>query len=257
MRGHTGEAHITASGPQPLDKSSLCADVAAGGADSDTAYDSGDIDIHGDEQVTANTWTPTRPGCYLVRSHVVTTNAVPEAAARGQTLVVTVLDSASTLSTPGTLVASGPLSAKLHVDRSYGLSGTARVRVLGPMRPPDNDCTSIDWSHAPSAATATRPVHGDGSYPVRTDPIGVPGCYLFTGSVELSVPGAGTARVPIDVAADSQIVYVLHPTLQLVGDETAVVSPHPVGAHITVNGTFGLPGQLRVVMVHAAGGTFG
>ena len=159
MRGHTGEAHITASGPEPLDKSSLCANVATG-ADLETAYDSGDIDISADDSVNANTWTPTKPGCYVVRSHIETTNAVPPAQAQGQTFVVTVLDSTSTLSTARTLVAAGSLTAKVHLDRSYGLSGTAHVRVRGPLHPAGNDCTTMDWSKAPTAATAVRPGAG-------------------------------------------------------------------------------------------------
>ena len=165
MRGHTGEAHITASGPEPLDKSSLCANVATG-ADLETAYDSGDIDISADDSVTANTWTPTKPGCYVVRSHIETTNAVPPAQAQGQTFVVTVLDSTSTLSTAHTLIGSRLAVAKVHLDHSYGLSGTAHVRVRGPLHPAGNDCSTMDWSKAPTAATAAGPVRGDGDYSV-------------------------------------------------------------------------------------------
>jgi hypothetical protein len=259
MRGHSGEAHITASGPTPLDQSSLCANVKddAGATTGNPAYDSGDIDVRADQSANANTWTPIKPGCYLVRSHIETTNAVPKAQARGPARVVTVLDSASTLSTSSTIVGSGPLSAKLHLDRSYGLSGTARVRVLGPVRPPDNNCSTVDWSHVPTAASGTDPVHGDGDYAIRTSSVGDPGCYLFAGAVDLDVPNAGTARVPVDVAADSQFAYVLRPTLELTGDQTSTVSPHPVGTHIQVSGTFGQPGHLEVAMVHAPGGTFG
>lgn len=256
MHGHDGQAEITVEGPLPLDKHTLCAQVSAT-ARTGTAYQSDLVDVRGDGAIRGAQWVPDKPGCYRLTTSITTTDATPETQARSRPVILTVLDTSGTIATSKQVVGTGAVPAVLHLQHAYGLSGTAAVRVRGPQRPGDADCTGLDWSHTRTVATATHDVSGDGSYPAQTGRLTAPGCYLLQGTVQLALPGGGEVAVPLQADADAGVVYVLQPTVALTGDATSAISPGAITAHVVVGGTYGQPGHLRVEMVHAPGGTFG
>jgi hypothetical protein len=186
-----------------------------------------------------------------------TTDAVPEAKADSGSMVITVLDSTASFTTKRAVVPPGPLAGVLTLAHSHGLGGTAEVVFRGPANPPDGDCSSADWAKAKPHVVATRAVSGDHRVGIRTTSLSQPGCYLVAGAIGLTVPGGAVAQVPIRLDSPVGVVFLLRPTLALATDQPWADSPNPIGTHITVRGTFGQPGTVRVLMRHVPAGVVG
>jgi hypothetical protein len=255
MHGHSGQAQLEAVGPAPLDATRLCAGGVPTG-DNAAAYTSPVLTVTGDQSVSANDWLPDKPGCYRLRAQLVTTDAVPQAKAVSPAVVVTVLDSTATFRATRTVIGSGPFAGTLAQAHTHGLSGTAQVQVRGPAAPRSGDCSAVDWSRVPAHVIARFPVQGDRSYQVISAPVTTPGCYRLAGVVGLAVPGGATAAVPLQISGDGA-VFVLRPAVTVTADQPWSVSPAAVGAHVTVSGTYGQAGTLRIAMVRVPAGPMG
>ena len=249
MFGHAGQAAFTIAGPLKLDPTTLCAgDTAKSFASTGTAAHSS-VDVVGDSALTGGQWQPTSPGCYLVSSTVVTTNATPQASARGPQTVITVLDTVAAATPDHTVIGpSGTVATSVAITHSYARPGVVATSVVGPIDPGNGDCTGADWSKAPTVVVPSTKTTGDGTYQIATGALAKTGCYQLHSTLQLTVSGSAKATVPLTFTGASNMIYVLQPTVSAAADVTSVASPAPVRTTVTVQNTFGQPGHVTLQM---------
>src|SRR5207244_2170952 len=134
--------------PVSLDKTALCAKGSADAIGGAGAYTSPAFDFQGDSSVDAGTWIPGKPGCYRIDARVTTSDATPQASAAARSVVLTVLDSSSTLTLQHNVIGPGTFSARVVVAHSHALPGTTTITLHGPLQPTTKACSELTWSSA-------------------------------------------------------------------------------------------------------------
>jgi len=259
MFGHSGQVSFTILGPLKFDAEKLCAGYNPKSFDgkAPTAAKS-NLNVVGDSLLTGGNWQPSSVGCYLLQSVVVTSDATPQATARGPQKIITVLDTAAA-ATPKHVVLGpgGAVTETVAVTNAYQRPGTVSSRLLGPLAPGSGDCRTVDWAKAKAIAVAATSTKGDGTYTVSTAGLSKVGCYQLQSALQLDVYSGSTARVPLTSTAAGGVFYVLSPTVSASADQTSVVSPAKVHTTVTVLDTFGQPGHVSVQMLVVASNEFG
>lgn len=250
MRGHSGTLAFTIYGPARADSAGNCDGVRLSSS-APVAATTDVVPLVGDQTVTASTWTPTTAGCYAVQAGLQTTNATPAVKAvsdvAAPAALVTVLPVTAQVTPAHTLVGQGPQQATLAIHEAGGAAGSVQASLLGPLPPTSSgSCAGRDWSNAATVRTVQATSHGDGTIPLATGPVTSAGCYAWTATVGLTF---GDGQVP--VAAAPATVLLITPSVSLTSDQIWSVSPNPVGTHVTVIGTYGLPAHVAVRMAYA------
>jgi len=259
MFGHAGQVNFSILGPLKLDSAKLCAGYDAKSFDgkAPTAAKS-NLDVVGDSLLTGGNWQPTSAGCYLLQSVVVTSNATPQATARGPQQIITVLDTAAAATPKHIVLSPGTgVTETVAVTSAYERAGSLTSRLLGPLTPGSGDCRSADWSKAKATAVAGTATKGDGTYTISTAALPKAGCYQLQSALELAVYSGTTARVPLTSPAVGGVFYVLTPSVTAAADQTSVISPATVRTTVTVLNTFGQPGHVSVQMLEVPPNQFG
>lgn len=258
MFGHAGEVTFSILGPLKFDAAKMCAGFSPQSFAGTPVAAKSTLNVIGDSQLTGGNWQPTTVGCYLLQSQVVTSNATPQATARGPQLVLTVLDTTAAATPQHTVVGvHTPLTETVQLAHTYHRPGNIATNVLGPLTPGNGDCQNADWSKAKVAASAPTKTTGDGSYTISTPALAATGCYELQSALELAVDSRTTAHIPLTAPPSSSVFYVLAPTVIAAADATSVVSPATVRTSVTVLNSYGQPGHISIQMLQVPADEFG
>lgn len=252
LRGHTAGLAFTVYGPISPAAAGRC-DPGRFSAATPVAATTTTVSVTDNQPATASTWTPTRPGCYLVHATLHTTNATPPASADSgysdPTALVQVSAATAGLTLVHTVDGRGPLSATLTPARTGGLAGTVNARLIGPVTPSaSGSCAGLDYTGVDTVAVSATDTAGDGLAQLRSDPVSAAGCYKWQAKLVLTLPGIATLSVP----APARTVLVLTPSVAATSDQVSVVSPHAITTHVAVTGTYHQPAEVRMRMMHVA-----
>jgi hypothetical protein len=256
MRGHTGSAHLSISGPLPLSASTGCtrySGAAAGSRDPATRTASAPstrlIDVRGDATVRGAPLTPTRPGCYVLSADITTTDAIPNVHRTGARAVVAVAPLQVTVdpaghgvSTPGRLTASVRVTGRLTAHLA-----DLQATVVGPARSDDGSCTDAHFPTGggtpvvPTAVAGTR---------LTSAAVTAPGCYAFRVLGTVQIPHLGAVPLSSGGAA-SATTLVLTPSATVTAlSAAAATAGNKATATVTVSGTWTQPGAVRLDLLH-------
>ncbi|HEV2087151.1 MAG TPA: SpaA isopeptide-forming pilin-related protein [Cryptosporangiaceae bacterium] len=124
-----------------------------------------------------------------------------------------------------TAMVGDTITDDILVAGSGGYKGPVNWTLLGPVDANRDDsgaltCVGVDWTNAPTAATGTVDVNGDGTYTTTGYTVAVTGCYTY---VELLVGNATTAPAgPSKPGLVNETVLVTQP-----GSAPPPASPTP------------------------------
>jgi hypothetical protein len=254
MRGHSGTATLSVSGPLPLDANHSCTAYANGGthpapASAVAATAQPAIDVTGDATVDARPLTLTRPGCYVLRSAIVTGDAIPNVHRQGDTTVVAVAPVHVKVAPAGLGVAlAGPLSATVSVTGAMPAHlSDVTATLLGPRASDDGSCSGVQL---PSNGTALTATQSAGGLRLISPAVTKTGCYGYRVLATVQIPSLGS--VPLAWSGPiSATALVLAPTTTVAGlSGSDVVAGGRLSANVTVSGTWTQPGALRLVLRH-------
>jgi hypothetical protein len=261
LRGHRADVGFTIYGPLAIPKNGTCADVTFSNS-SPVAAGTSPVTVIGNQTLKASQWAPASIGCYLVAASLTTVDAIPSASAHSSltdaAATVTVINPVATLTTRGDVLGAGAQHASVSISGSSGGTGTVSATLVGPVAPADDgSCTGVTFDKAPTAATATAAVHGDGTKTLNSSTLTRAGCYLWKGTLSLNVgvgPG-GAAQVPIQTPENG--LLLLAPSVQLAVARSSTASPDPVQTVITVTGLYDQAAHVRLEMHYARVGSYG
>ncbi len=254
MRGHSGTATLSVSGPLSLDANHSCAAYADGATHSAPTSAVGAaaqpaVDVTGDATVDARPLTLTRPGCYVLHSAIATSDAIPDVHRQGDTTVVAVAPVHVTVAPAGLGVAlAGPLSATVSVTGAVPAHLTdVTAALVGPRASNDGSCSGVQLPSNGTALTATQAGRG-----VRlvSPAVTKTGCYGYRVLATVQIPSLGS--VPLAWSGPiSATTLVLAPTTTVTGlSASDVVAGGRLSADVSVSGTWTQPGALRLVLKH-------
>ncbi len=254
MRGHSGTATLSVTGPLPLDAKRSCNSYANGvtrSAPASTALDSAQptIDVPDDGTFDSGPLTLTRPGCYVLRSAIATSDAIPNVHRQGGTTVVAVAPVHVTVAPTGLGVAlAGPLSATASVTGAVPAHLTdVAATLLGPRASNDGSCSGAQFPATGTALTASKTA---GGLRLVSRAVTTTGCYAFRVLGTVQIPSLGS--VPLAWSGPiSATTLVLSPTTAVTGlSASDVIAGGRLSASVTVSGTWTQPGALRLVLRH-------
>jgi hypothetical protein len=253
MRGHSGTATLTMSGPLSLDKNKSCnaytgnrpPSATASGAD--TTQPS--IDVTADGTVDAGALTLTRPGCYVLRSAIATSDAIPNVDRQGDPTIVAVAPLHLTIAPAGLGVAvAGPLRATASVGGSVPAHlADVSATLVGPRPSDDGSCSGVPFPTGGTTVTATQTAR---TVRLVSPAVQTTGCYGFRVRATVQIPSLGS--VPLAWSEPiSATTLVLAPTTAVTGlSASDVVAGGRLSATVAVSGTWTQPGALRLVLRH-------
>ncbi len=254
MRGHTGTASLSVSGPLALDANHGCSTYAKGGtnpapASAVAASAHPGIDVVGDGTVDARPLTLTRPGCYVLRSAIATSDAIPNVHRQGDTTVVAVAPVHVTVAPAGRGVAvAGRLTATVSVTGAVPAHLTdVSATLVGPRASDGGSCGGV---HLPSNGTVLTATQTAGGLRLVSPAVTRTGCYGYRLLATVHIPSLGS--VPLAWSGPiSATTFVLAPTTAVTGlSASDVVAGGRLSATVTVSGTWTQPGALRLVLRH-------
>ncbi len=132
-----------------------------------------------------------------------------------------------------TAIVGDTITDDIKVTGSGGYKGPVNWTLLGPVEAKQDDsgaltCVGVDWKDAPTAATGTVQVEGDGTYTTTGYKVEATGCYTYT---ELLVGNDTTAPAgPSKPGIVSETVLVTQPgsptpgPLPVTGSDVATVA---------------------------------
>lgn len=246
MRGHSGTATLSVTGPLPIRAKTGCRTYHGGtphAPSADTVSTPGTA-VKGDGTVPGGPLTLARPGCYLVTSRIVTSDAIPQVDRSGGELVVAAAPVYPTITTSGHGVSTaGTLSAKVAVNGDLPATiADVHGTLAGPRMPNDGSChTATFGSDGTPLSGAVR----HGAAVVTTNAaVTAPGCYQFRVSGTIRVPALGTVAWSAPLTATT---LVLRPVVSVVGLSASDVSAGGrISATVSVAGTWAQPGAVRL-----------
>ena len=252
LRGHSAQISFTLYGPLSLDAAGHCAQIAAFSGTTPSApvaARTGSVLVTGDQTATATAWTPGQPGCYAVGATAITTNATPNTSADTQEVsVVTVLPTVISLTVPHAVIGPGPIRVDLVSAHSYGHPISTKVTALGPVRPVNDNCSSIDFSTAVSSVDfAPTSVTGDGVASAVSSAATKPGCYRVDAVSTLADGDLGQTQL----ATASVSLLLINPVVVASVDQVWTIAPQPINAHVDVLGTYNQPAHVSLQMAFA------
>ena len=199
------------------------------------------------------------PGCYswadtLVGPNYLGPTTVP-AGTTGELILVPVLQPtlATTISTQ---IVSGTESATdavvvagTNLGTGNGAPASALVTwtLLGPVSLVAGACTAVDWASAPTAASGTLTVTGNGTYTTPSVPLALASCYSYTETLPATTDSAA-ATAPAGVAAETAQI----PPAPTVTTTTSAAEVYPLTAlsdAVVIAGTSGGTGTLTWSLV--------
>jgi hypothetical protein len=102
-----------------------------------------------------------------------------------------------------------PVSDSVVLSNLHGASLTMTWTLLGPVAPVNGSCAAVNWGGAPTAASSTVAVSGDGTYPTPAFRFGAAGCFSYVESLPATTTTA--ARFTAAGAASETTLVVLNP----------------------------------------------
>jgi hypothetical protein len=261
LHGHSANVGFTIYGPVALPANGTCA-MATFTTRSPVAAGTTPVMVTGDQILTASQWVPIAKGCYLVHANLTTTNAMPPATAESSltdpAATVAVIQAFATLNSPETVVGAGTQRAGVNVTGGDGRNGALSTSLVGPVAPADDgSCTGVTFTKAPTAATASGTVHGNATAMLKSTRISRAGCYLWKGTLGLTVGAGPNGVVQIPIIAPPNGILLLAPTVHLTLDRSSTTSPAPASATVTVTGLFNQAAHVALEMHYAAAGAEG
>ncbi len=170
----------------------------------------------------------------LVQPHqpVLTTTASLTAGAGGaRSIVDSIVVSASGIGTGG----GAPSSAVLDWS------------LLGPVAPIASSCSGVSWSGAPTSASGTLTVTGDGSYTTPSSALSTTGCFSYSDILATTADSLGASSAA-GLAAET--TPLLPPPALTTDSSSSLVHPYfLVSDTVTVSGTGRLAGSLSWSLV--------
>ena len=155
--------------------------------------DTGTVATAGDGTIDAGTQVALPDvGCYtFIDSFAATagdTAVTTAAGIAGETVMVTTwAPQLSTTVSTASLTAGDSVHDTVSIAESGGYQASIGSTLLGPVAPqPSGSCAGLDWSGAPTVATTSVAVAGDGSYHTGDQTLGTPGCYTYV----MTLPGS-------------------------------------------------------------------
>jgi len=207
---------------------------------------SGTVPVTGNGTYATPGETVTAPGCYSYAEHLPATADSPAATdpagKPGETVLVSDPEVITTTADPAVALWSATTDA-IAITGTQGGTGSIAWTLLGPVAPVGSGCADVDWTGAPTVATGTIAVPGDGTY--TTDPVTPerPGCYSWTEVVTSATFPSPTTSDP-GAPNESFEVAPLAPTLatQATAVQTGVpapgaVAPTVVSDRVTLTGS--------------------
>jgi hypothetical protein len=260
LHGHRADVGFTIYGPLAMPTNGMCANVTFSNS-SPIAAGTSPVTVIGDQTLKASQWAPASTGCYLVAASLTTSDAIPAASAHSSltdaTATVTVINPVATLSTQEDVIGAGAQHASVSISGSSGGTGNLAATLVGPVAPADGSCTGVTFENAPTAASATVAVRGDGTKTLNSSALTRAGCYMWKGTLSLNVGAgpSGAAQVPIQTPENG--LLLLAPSVQLALGRSSTTSPDPVQTVITVTGLYDQAAHVRLEMHYARVGSYG
>ena len=134
-------------------------------------------------------------------------------------LVAPTTPTITTQTSDAVTTAFASISDAVTISGTGGAPGSLRWNLLGPISPVANSCDGLDWSAAPSFASGSVPVTGDGLVTVGPQSVGGGGCYTWE-EVLTGTSWPYTATVGPGETDETTVVTPYPPSL----DTTASIS---------------------------------
>jgi hypothetical protein len=205
--------------------------------------DSGSIVITGNGSYQTPAATLTSPGCYSYGQVLPATPDSIEVTQAPGLPAETVHAIAPEIATTSSLATTQPnqiVTDSVHVTGTNGGAGTLDWSLVGPVPPSHGTCTTASFAGAPTVASGTLDVLGDG--PVTAGPASVkgPGCYRWVETLSATGPGGFPGPVTSAAGSPHEVILVTPwaPTIETTASTSSVTaSGEAVHDTVTINGS--------------------